>query len=132
MILAYHGGAPGLRVGQLVTPQPAGHGAHLVDGCPVCEARKAGAPLDEDVNDPALVYVTSDRYYASIYAHGYPRGGLYRVDTHDEELVETADDDPAPSWGVSSAEVVAVLDPLVRLSTAELRRIVRRYGLDLR
>lgn len=123
--LAYHGGAPGLRPGDLIVPRPPGDTAHLVDGCPVCQARRAGAPLPDDDLDPALVYVTTDREYARLYAAGYPRGALYRV----EPIGDRVDSpDPMPSWGVTSARVVAVLDALVQLSPAEVRRMLRRWG----
>ena len=122
----YHGGPPGLHPGDVITPRPAGDTSHLLDGCPTCEARRAGTPLPDDDLNPSLVYVTTDRDYASIYAAGYPRGGLYRVET-DGPLTESPD--PVPSWGVPSARVAAVLDPLVRLSSHDVRRFARRYRL---
>ena len=120
----YHGGPPGLRPGDLITPRQADDTSHLIDGCPTCEARRAGTPLPTDDLDPALVYVTTDRDYATIFAAGYPDGGLYRVET-DGPL--TPSPDPVPSWGAPSARVVAVLDPLVRLSAHDVRRFARRY-----
>lgn len=95
----WHGGAPGLKPGDLITPQPSGAGGHLVDGCPTCEARKAGTPLDSDDNNPDWVYVTTDREYARLYAAGYPRGGLYQVEPVGEMHDRTGDHDPLPSWG---------------------------------
>lgn len=121
----FHGGAPGLRPGDLITPRLAGDTSHLVDGCPTCEARRNGTPLEGDDLDATLVYVTTDRDYASLYAAGYPRGGLYRVET--EGPLVTPSPDPVPSWGVPTARVVAVLDPLVRLSAHDVRRFSRRY-----
>lgn len=123
----FHGGAPGLRAGDLITPRAAGDTAHLVDGCPTCEARRAGTPLPSDDLDPALVYVTTDRDYASIYAAGYPRGALYRVETTDDL---TPSPDPVPSFGVHTATVAAVLDPMVVLSRHDTRRFMRRYGVQ--
>lgn len=122
----YHGGAPGLRVGDVVTPRQAGDSGHLVDGCPTCEARRAGAQLATDPNDPRSVYVTQDRQYARVYAAGYPRGGLYRVEPVGELVATT--DDPVPSWAVPAARVLAVLDPLVIMRPAEARRAMRRFG----
>lgn len=118
----YHGGAPGLREGDRITPRT--DDAHLVDGCPTCEARRAGAPLPEDDLDPSLVYVTTDREYASIYAAGYPNGALYQVET---DGPMTPSPDPVESWGVPSAVVVAVLDRLVRMTPKQKRRVIRRY-----
>lgn len=121
----YHGGPPGLRVGDTITPDP-NRTEHLIDGCPTCEARKAGKPLDDDDNDPTRVYVTTDREYARIYAAGYPDGGLYRVEVDETDMVPS--NDPVPSWGVLSARVVGVYDALVRLTPRELRRAMRRYA----
>lgn len=121
----FHGGAPGLRPGDLIEPQQGT--AHLLDGCPTCEARKAGQQLDTDDNDPTLVYVTTDRDYARIYAAGYPRGGLYAVEPVGE-LVDRSAHDPAPSWGCPSARVLSVLDPLVTFNEKNIRRWVRKYA----
>lgn len=52
----WHGGAPGLKPGNLITPRPADDTSHLVDGCPTCEARKAGQQLAVDDNNPEWVY----------------------------------------------------------------------------
>jgi hypothetical protein len=71
------------------------------------------------------VYVTTDRGYARLYAAGYPRGALYRVET-DGPLTTSPDPDQAPSWGCPRARVIAVLDALVMMSPAELRRLMRR------
>ncbi len=123
----YHGGVPGLRRGDVITPRATGDTAHLVDGCPTCEARRAGVPLAGDDLDPSMVYVTTDREYARLYAAGYPRGALYRVDVDGD--LDVRSPDPVPSWAVPSARVVAVLDALVILSPSDLRRMVRRYAI---
>ena len=120
----WHGGVPGLRPGDLITPDP-NRTEHLVDGCPTCEARRAGTPLAEDDNDPTLVYVTTDREYARVYASGWPRGDLYRVEV-DTPLPEPTDNDAAPSWAVPAARVLAVYDRAVTLSRSQLRAIARR------
>lgn len=122
----FHGGAPGLRAGDVIKPQPLGEGKHLVDGCPTCEARKTGQQLPTDNLDPALVYVTTDREDARVYAAGYPMGALYVVHPVGEL---TPSPDPVPSWGCASARVTAVYDACVRLSPAHLRRTARRFGL---
>jgi hypothetical protein len=123
----YHGGAPGLRIGDVIEPRPAGDEGHLVDGCPTCEARRRGEPLPEDDNIAELVYVTTDRDYARIYAAGYPRGALYRVEPLGD-LVDRSEHDPAPSWGCGSARVLAVLDPLVIMAPKRVRFLMRRYA----
>lgn len=121
----FHGGMPGLKPGDLIEPQPLGEGAHLVDGCPVCEARKTGKQLPTDNLDASLVYVTTDREYARVYAVGYPRGALYVV----EPVGDLAPSpDPVPSWGCPAARVTGVYDAYVTLTPAEVRRAVRRYA----
>ncbi|ANN98180.1 hypothetical protein [Mycobacteroides abscessus] len=120
----FHGGAPGLRPGAIIEPTTGT--AHLVDGCPTCEARRRGEPLDTDDNDPNLVYVTTDRDYARIYAAGYPRGALYVVEPIGE-LVDRSEHDPVPSWGCPSARVVSVYDPLVNLTDKQIRQLFRRW-----
>jgi hypothetical protein len=124
----WHGGAPDLKPGDIIEPRPDSDGRHLVDGCPTCEARRRGEPLATDDNDPGLVYVTTDRDYARIYAAGYPRGGLYVVEPIGELTDRTGTHDPAPSWGCASARVLSVYDPLVTLSDREVRRLMRRYA----
>lgn len=121
----WHGGAPGLRVGDVLYPDPS-RTAHLVDGCPTCEARRAGEQLATDNNDASLVYVTTDREYARIYAAGWPRGDLYRVEV--DELPDVQSPDPVPSWGVRAARIAAVYDRCVSLTPAQIRRLLRRTG----
>jgi len=119
----WHGGAPGLQPGDLITPQTGT--AHLVDGCPTCEARRAGRQLENDPNDPSMVYVTTEREYARIYAAGYPRGGLYAVEPIGDMTPTT--DDPAPSWAVSRARVISVYDRLVILTPKAAGSLIRRF-----
>lgn len=119
----FHGGVPGLRPGDLLEPQPLGEGAHLVDGCPTCEARKTGQQLPTDELDPAMIYVTTDREYARLYASGYPRGALYVVDPVGEL---TPSPDPVPSWGCPAARVTAVYDAYVVMTEREMLRLQRR------
>lgn len=125
----WHGGAPGLRPGDLITPPRGDDRGHLIDGCPTCEARRRGAPLASDHAQPDRIYITTDREYARIYAAGYPRGALYVVDPVGELLEETTGvDDPVSSWAVPAATVRAVYDPVVTMTPAQVRRAVRRYA----
>jgi hypothetical protein len=120
----WHGGAPGLKPGDLIAPRPADDTNHLVDGCPTCEARKAGQQLAGDDNNPAWVYVTTSREYARIYAAGYPRGGLYQVEPIGE-MHDRSGHDSEPSWGVESARVLVVYDAVVTLTPKQFRRLER-------
>jgi hypothetical protein len=125
--LAYHGGVPGLRPGDWITPRPKDDRRHLLADCPTCRARAAGAPLADDDLDPTLVYVTADRAFARIYAAGYPMGAVYRV-RPDGPRVESPDPEETGSFGCPRAQVVAVLDALVVMTPGELRRALRRWG----
>lgn len=124
----WHGGAPGLRPGDLITPRPDSDTRHLVDGCPTCEARKAGQQLADDDNNPELVYITTDREYARLYAAGYPRGALYRVQPIGELTDRLhGEHDPVPSWGCTSARVLTVYDAVVTLTPKQLRQMRKRW-----
>lgn len=125
----WHGGAPGLRAGDLIEPRTHDDTRHLVDGCAVCVARRQGDQLAEDNNDPNLVYVTTDRDYARLYAAGYPRGALYRVDPIGELTDRTGTHDPLPSWGCPSARVIAVYDACVTITPKRLRKLKRQWGV---
>lgn len=125
----WHGGAPGLRPGDLIEPRPEGDTRHLIDGCPTCEAMRSH-DRPEDLARPDRVYVTSDRQYERIYAAGYPRGALYRVEAVGEMEETTGVHDPAPSWAVLAARVLAVYDACVTLSPSELRRVRRLFMPD--
>ncbi|MFJ4653798.1 hypothetical protein ACIP5Y_21235 [Nocardia sp. NPDC088792] len=125
----WHGGVPGLKPGDLITPRQPDDKQHLVDGCRTCEARRGGKPLARDDNDPSLVYVTTERDYARIYAAGYPRGALYVVEPLGELTDRTGKHDPAPSWGCAAARVLSVYDRLVVLSDKQARSLDRRYRI---
>ncbi len=126
----YHGGIPGLKAGDLLTPPPPGDTRHLHEGCATCEARAAGRQLDTDDNDPALVYITTNPTYARLYARGYPHGALYVVEPIGDLVDRWRDgkgEDPVPSWGVPSARVLSVMDRLVWFSDREQQRMARRF-----
>ncbi|MFK0106399.1 hypothetical protein [Streptomyces sp. NPDC091217] len=57
-----HGGVPGLKPGDTITPSP----PHVIDGCKVCEARAngqiataGGAAIDPPTGSPDRVYITT-------------------------------------------------------------------------
>lgn len=121
----WHGGAPGLRPGDMIEPRADDDQRHLLDGCPACEARRAGRQLADDPNDALRAYVTTDRDYAKIFAAGYPRGWLYRVEPVGD-MQRTADD-PVPSWAVGSCRVVSVYERCVTLTAARAASLLRRF-----
>ena len=122
----WHGGVPGLRPGDLIEPRKHGDTGHLVEGCPTCDARRKGEQVDGDDNDPTLVYVTTDRDYARVYAFGYPLGALYRVEPIGE-LVDRSENDPVPSWGCSAARVLSVYDAMVVLDRKQVRKMALKF-----
>lgn len=123
----WHGGAPGLKPGDLLTPRKGGDHAHLVKGCRVCEARRQAQPVEEDDNDPSMVYVTTDRDYARIYAFGYPNGALYRVQPIGE-LSDREGHDLSTAWGCEAARILAVYDARVQMTEKEVRKLMAGYA----
>jgi hypothetical protein len=125
----WHGGAPGLSVGDLVVPGE----RHYVDGCEVCESKKRGesyrlangAAVDPINAHENRVYITADREYARFYASKYPRGDLYTVEPVGE--MEASTEDPFPTWHVGAARVVSVYDTYVRLTDRQRMTLQRRW-----
>lgn len=126
----YHGGIPGLHIGQYILP-PYETGAQSV-------ADVVGAPPNEQaeierVHRRDRVYITTERGTAELWASLYPggtpvRGGdVYRV-------VPEGDVDPDPDWrgepGVSvcapRARIVGIVATGVRRSLAG--RLVAEFG----
>lgn len=124
--LYYHGGVPGLQVGDLIEP---GLSRNHHDGCPWCEARARGE-AHEGIDGPSLrtdrVYATSDRLYAKYYASLWGRGNLYRVEPVGE--VEASAEDSIETVCAPAFRVVAVLDRAVLLTPGERRRLYREWG----
>ena len=121
--LYWHGGAPGLNPGDRVIP---GH-PNYVDGCPTCEANRAGldAPGEPLPRHPDKIYMTHDRLYARFYASKYPHGDMYSV----EPLGEVSDsaEDPFPTFLCARARVVRVYDRDIMLTMKERRSLYRRW-----
>jgi len=124
----WHGGAAGLKPGNLIKP---GH-TRTVDGCAICEARANGqtATIDGHAVDPATgrpdrVYITTDREYARFYASMALYGDLYRVEPVGD--VEPSTEDPFDTWTAASARVLAVYDRAVRLTNGQRQRLMTRW-----
>ena len=111
----WHGGVPGLRVGdRLLPPSVTGTDRNLH------QYSKEFAP---GVQDGAKVYVTTDRNAAKAFAALYPKGALYRVRPEGEMTVDP-DAPDGTSFACESATVEAVYDRLVNLSPARAFRIL--------
>jgi hypothetical protein len=125
----WHGGAAGLRPGDLIVPSA----RKIIDGCAVCAAHAAGKTLTLDGHaiDPAnaqpnRIYLTTDRAYAKFYASKWVYGDLYRVAPVGELAWST--EDPFPTWTAQSARVmVSVYERAVRLTDRERRRLLERW-----
>jgi hypothetical protein len=125
----FHGGAPGLRPGELIVPHP----PNIVDGCAICAAKARGeqpyvpglGTVDPLTGRPDRVYLTSDRDYARYYASKYPRGDLYVVEAVGE--VEASTEDRFPTWCAPAARVRAVYDRYVQMTPAQRRSLWRRW-----
>ncbi|MCM1964901.1 hypothetical protein [Streptomyces sp. G1] len=125
----FHGGFPGLRPGELLTPHPPA----VHEGCDTCAARAAGLThivdgraIDPPTGRPDRVYVTSDREYARFYAGKWPRGGdLYVIEPVGE--VEPSTEDRFPTWAVEAARVKSVYARCVIRTAAQRRALDRRW-----
>ncbi|MDX3239760.1 hypothetical protein PV392_29560 [Streptomyces sp. ME03-5709C] len=125
----FHGGTPGLRPGDLVTPHP----PNIVDGCPICAAKAEGRqPLvpglgvvDPLTERPDRVYLTTDRDYGRFYASKFPRGDLYVVEPVGP--VEPSTEDRFPTWVCEAARVRTVYDRYVQLTVRQRRALLRRW-----
>ena len=126
----WHGGMPGLRVGDLIEP---GLERATRDDCPICDARRVGASLaagNAIIDAPSAhrdrIYITTDRLYAKHYASLYGRGDLYRVEPISDLLRST--EDSYETYAVTAARVVSVYDRAVLLTWSERRRLYREWG----
>lgn len=125
----WHGGKPGLRVGDVIV---AGE-RHYVDGCEICASKARGetfrlpngAAVDPVNAHEGRVYMTDDRAYGRFYASKYPLGDLYRVEPVGEAV--RSDEDPFPTWHAESATVVAIGERAVRLTPAQRRTLLNRW-----
>lgn len=126
MSALFHGGVPGLRIGDLIKP---GHERQLHDGCPWCRTRahgEAGADgIDDRTGRRDRVYATTSRLYAKHYASLWGRGDLYRVEPVGD--VEPSREDSIESLCAPALRVVAVLDRAVLLTDSERRRLWREW-----
>jgi hypothetical protein len=128
----YHGGIPGLRVGDLIEP---GHDRQLHDGCPYCEARSKGETaatpdghlIDGPSQRPDRVYATTHRLYAKHYASLWGRGDLYRVTPLGAS--EPSTEDSFETVCAEKFQVAAILDRAVLLTHSERRRLWREWGI---
>jgi hypothetical protein len=120
----YHGGLPGLRAGDILTP---GNDRKHHDNCPWCAARAQGE-THQGIDPPSehhSIYVTTHRLYAKHYASLWGHGDLYRIEPIGD--VTASSEDTIPTWRCDQARILAVLDKAVELSYSERRRLGREW-----
>lgn len=102
----WHGGIPGLKVGDLIRPASETGTEHSIS------RRAAGLGGTRDHVRPDRVHLTSDRNAARAYAAAYPNGALYVA----EPIGDTEPDPDASDIAVRCprARITAVYDPCVR------------------
>lgn len=147
----YHGGVPGLNVGDIIVSSP----PRITDGCPICLARAKGqtltvgeyrrfaasqgpkgasilkmlegAPDNAPIDPPSRiqgVYITTDIDYATFYA-ARSGGDLYEVAPIG--ALQMSREDHFPSWIVSESRVIKILRRNVQLSRQERRYMTRKW-----
>lgn len=125
----WHGGVPGLGVGDLIVP---GHQRKPVAGCAFCEARAAQAAggatpaLDPLALHGDRVYLSTDREYARHYASLYGYGDLYRVEPLGD--VQRSTEDSFETYLAASARVLAVYARAVLLTASQRRALDRAWA----
>lgn len=121
----YHGGVPGLAVGDLIEP---GHDRAAHEGCAWCEARMNGDAylgIDGPSEQKNRVYATTHRLYAKSHASLYGLGDLYHVEAVGE--AEDSAEDTIATVHAPAFRVLAVADRAVRLTDKERRRLFRDW-----
>lgn len=103
----FHGGAPGLKPGDLILPPDTTGTNHRLSAI----AAEHDGPTYSTRTD--IVYVTTGRDVARAFAAFYPDGALYRVEPHGQLEPDPDCDLPGLSWQCPSARIAAVVDPVV-------------------
>ena len=120
----YHGGVPGLQVGDAILPPDLTGTEHRLS-VHVPPGAPHGTRTDR-------VYLTTSRGIAETYAALYPDGALYEVEQPDS--TEPDPDAPDAAVMVRSAVVRRVVDPVVLFRSRSwhywLRRLTRKQEAD--
>lgn len=123
--LLWHGGVAGLRRGDILHP---GMEQRCIEGCPICDAHRAG---DNHVFDPSTpagwVYATSSRIYGRFHASKAFKGDLYRVRLLGA-VERSREDLHFPTWRAPEARIEKVVERRVILTMKQRRHLFHRWG----
>lgn len=123
MTALFHGGVPGLRIGDLLA---GGHERRQHEGCEWCGARAAGTAVHDPASHrPDKVYITADREYARFYASLYGYGDLYRVEPIGD--LTPSEEDPVDCWTADQVRIAGIVARAVLLTPGQRRRLHRRW-----
>ena len=120
----YHGGAPGLRRGDVIKPGMAEH--RYVPGCPHCEAQRRGEGLLDPPTPPDWVYATHHIGYARYYASRAVRGTLYVVEPIGP--TEASTEDLIPTVRARAFRVLRIMERGIELTMAQRRALFVELG----
>jgi hypothetical protein len=115
----FHGGFPGLRPGDQLLPPDRTGTERTLSGI----AAELGGPAHACRTD--VVYVTTLRDAARVYAAFYPDGALYQVQPQGELEPDPDCLEPGISWQCPAAEVLQVVDPVVLFRARTPERWIR-------
>ncbi|MFF2964284.1 hypothetical protein ACFVT1_36580 [Streptomyces sp. NPDC057963] len=115
----FHGGVPGLKPGDRILPPDSTGTEHRLSAY----AEEIDGPAHARRTD--IVYLTTDRQVARVYAAFRPDGALYRVEP--VGAVEPDPDcmSPGLSWRCRAATITAVVDPVVLFRSKRTERWLR-------
>lgn len=121
----FHGGVPGLRVGDVLDGE---HQRRAHDGCTFCQARADGTATLDPLAAHPHVYATTERDYAKYHASLYGYGDVYRVEAIDGCELILSTEDSWPTWHAEKVVVAGIVARAVLLTWPERRRIHRVWG----
>lgn len=120
--MLYHGGTPGLQVGDTITP---GHTRTGHDDCPLCQLHAQHSQADPDYTQhPEHVYCTTYQLQARLYA-ALADGDLYEVKPDGCDLLPGDPDSPDCERRCTRLRVARIVDRHVRLTWKERRQYQR-------
>ncbi|MDX3575932.1 hypothetical protein [Streptomyces sp. FL07-04A] len=115
----FHGGYPGLKPGDLILPPDQTGTEHRLSAT----SAELGAPAHATRTD--VVYLTTGRDIAKVYAAFYPDGALYEVQPDGDLHPDPDCTVPGVSYQAPAARILRVTDPAVLLRTRTVDAWIR-------